>query len=123
MNIFYLGLLLLFVILGLFCFNIGQKRAYRIVLKSLLKGQINFVAQRIAWLNENRENITPGNFAKAYYSYETIGQLVAGWYRYFGGVRNDRELITLKDQIRQKLGDYLSTLELIGKERNIQVDS
>jgi hypothetical protein len=108
---FYLMLLILFAAFGAFCFNIGHRRAYRIVLKNLLRGQIIFLSQRKDYLIENREKMSQDEMNKALYSYETIGQLVIGWYKYFGIVRDDKELRSLKEQIKGSLGEYLAAIE------------
>jgi hypothetical protein len=113
MDKLYVSLLLIFAAFGAFCFNMGHRRAYKVVLKALLKGQIVFLTQRIAFFNENRETITQEELTKAYYSYETIGQLILGWYKYFSIVRDDKELHILKGKIRQMLEEYLSSIESI----------
>ncbi len=111
MNNLYISLLIVFAAFGAFCFNMGHKRAYRVVFKSLLRGQIGFLSQRSAYLAENRASITPEERAKARYSYETVGQLVIGWYKYFGMVRDDKELGALKAQVKAALERYLSSIE------------
>lgn len=96
MSTIYISLLIIFAVFGAFCFNMGHRRAYRLVLKGLLRGQIGFISQRIAVLKENREKISQEDLARSSFSYETIGQLVIGWYKYFRIVRDDRELKALK---------------------------
>jgi hypothetical protein len=108
---FYLMLLILCAAFGAFCFNMGHRRAYRIVLKNLLRGQINFLSQRRDYLIDNRGKLSQDDMDKALYSYETIGQLVIGWYRYFRIVRDDKELRFLKEQIKESLREYLAVLE------------
>jgi hypothetical protein len=107
----YISLLLIFAVFGAFCFNMGHKRAYRLVLKGLLRGQIAFLSQRVAALSGNSDGLSREERARALYSYETIGQLVLGWYRYFQAVRDDKELRALKGQIKRSLEEYLSTIE------------
>jgi hypothetical protein len=115
MNVFYISLAFVLLLFGASCFNMGQRRGYRVVLKALLKGQIVFLSQKTQSLRDNRGALTRQEFDKAYYSYETIGQLVAGWYRYFSGVWNDKELKALKAQIKKELEEYLELLESIGE--------
>jgi hypothetical protein len=107
----YISLLLIFAVFGAFCFNMGHRRAYRLVLKGLLQGQIAFLSQRIAALNEKSDGLSPDERARALCSYETIGQLVIGWYRYFRAVRDDRKLKELKAQIKRSLEEYLAAIE------------
>jgi len=121
MSVFYISLAFVLLLFGAFCFNMGQKRGYRVVLKSLLKGQIAFLSQKTQALRDDR-GLSKEEFQKAYYSYETIGQLVAGWYRYFSGVWNDKELKELKAQIKMALEDYLELLEGIGEARGFRID-
>jgi hypothetical protein len=40
LDIIYISLLVIFAAFGAFCFNAGHRRAYRAVLKDLLKGQL-----------------------------------------------------------------------------------
>jgi hypothetical protein len=94
----------------------GHRRAYRIVLKGLLNGQIGFISQRMAFLNENKEKLSQEDLSRASFSCETIGQLITGWYKYFKIVRDDRELMVLKRQIRQSLEEYLLLIEGLGKQ-------
>jgi hypothetical protein len=108
-------LLIIFAAFGAFCFNMGHRRAYRVVLKGLLKGQIGFLAQRSASLKENQGKLSEEEMAKAYYSYETVGQLVIGWYKYFGTIQDDKDLRILKDQIKKSLEEYLAVLEALSK--------
>jgi hypothetical protein len=122
MNVLYISLAFVLVLFGASCFNMGQRRGYRVVLKSLLKGQIHFLSQKTQTLRDNRGGLSRQEFDKAYYAYETIGQLVAGWYRYFSGMRSDRELKDLKAQIKKELEEYLELLESIGEARNFQID-
>jgi hypothetical protein len=110
----YISLLIIFAAFGAFCFNMGHRRAYRVVLKSLLKGQIDFLSGRISSLNEKGDGISQDGLSKAYYSYETIGQLVIAWYRYFALVRDDKELRTLKSLIKRRLEEYLVRIEAAG---------
>jgi hypothetical protein len=110
-NNLYISLLIVFAAFGAFCFNLGHKRAYRVVFKGLLKGQIGFLSQRSFYLTEHRAAITQEELAKAQYSYETIGQLVIGWHKYFGLVREDKELRVLKAGIKSALERYLSAIE------------
>lgn len=117
MSVFYISLAFVLLLFGASCFNMGQRRGYRVVLKSLLKGQIVFVSQKLESLRDNRGGLSREEFDKAYYSYETIGQLVVGWYRFFAGVRNDKELKALKAQIKKELEDYLELLESIRETR------
>jgi len=109
----YIPFLIIFAAFGAFCFNMGHRRAYRVVLKGLLKGQIGFVSQRTAFLKENKEKISHEDLTRATFSYETIGQLVIGWYKYFGIVRDDRELKELKEKIKASLEEYLSVIEAV----------
>jgi hypothetical protein len=111
----YIYLLLIFAAFGAFCFNMGHRRAYRLVLKALLKGQIAFLSKRLAVLEENRGKMSGEEIAKAQYSCETVGQLVLAWYRYFQMVRDDRELKRLKAQIKQALEAYLGSIEEAGR--------
>jgi len=111
MNVFYISLALVLLLFGASCFNMGQRRGYRVVFKSLLKGQIAFLGQKTQSLRDNRGSLSREELDKAYYSYETIGQLVSGWYRYFSGVWNDKELRALKAQIKEELEEYLELLE------------
>jgi hypothetical protein len=119
----YLSLLLLFAVFGAFCFNMGHKRAYKVVLKSLLRGQIDFAGKKIAALGQNRASLSAQDFSKAYFSYETVGQLVIGWYRYFAVVRNDKELRLLKARMKGRLEEYLAVLEEVGQERGFELDA
>jgi hypothetical protein len=123
MSVFYISLAFLLLVFGASCFNLGQRRGYRVTLKSLMKGQILFLSQRRQWLDDNRGCLTRQDFDKAYYSYETIGQLIAGWYRYFAGVRSDKELTALKARIKAELEDYLELLEGIGEVRGFNADA
>lgn len=113
----YLPLLLIFAVFGAFCLNLGHRRAFRLVLKALLKGQLAFMAQRAASLAGDGRQLSQEDITRAYCSYETIGQLVLGWYKYFGAVRDDKELRILKAQIREGLGDYLSAIEAAAATR------
>jgi hypothetical protein len=122
MEIFYISILLLFAVFGAFCFNAGHKRAYRVVLKALLKGQIDFVNKKMKWLEENQGSVTQTEFAKCCISYQSVGQLVLGWYRYFANVRNDSELRILKKTMTQTLEKYLAALETMGNEKNLTLD-
>lgn len=122
MSVFYICLAFLLLVFGAFCFNMGQRRGFRVTLKSLLKGQILFLSQRRQWLADNRGALTRQEFDKAYYSYETIGQLIAGWYRYFSGLRSDRELAALKARAKGELEGYLELLEAIGEARGFQAE-
>jgi|GEM_PF-3797382 len=116
MSSFYIALLVLFATFGAFCFNAGHRRAYRLVLKDLLKGQISFLSQRRSYLAENRGGLSREELDRALFSYETIGQLVLGWYKYFRIVRDDRELRALKEQVKAALAEYLSEIE--GADKN-----
>jgi hypothetical protein len=107
----YISILIIFAAFGAFCFNMGHRRAFRVVLKGLLRGQIAFLSQRTALLKERQEGLAQEDLAKAYFSYETIGQLVLGWYKYFLTVRDDKELKILKGQMKRSLEDYLSAIE------------
>jgi hypothetical protein len=111
MDKIFIPLLIIFAAFGAFCFNLGHRRAYRVVLKDLLKGQIGFLSDRVTFLGENRGIVSQEELNKAHNSYETIGQLVIGWYRYFKIVRDDNELMILKGRIRQLLGEYLALIE------------
>jgi hypothetical protein len=111
----YIYLLLIFAAFGAFCFNMGHRRAYSLTLKALLKGQIAFLSQRLASLEEHRGRMSDEEIARAQYSCETIGQLVLSWYRYFRTVREDKELRRLKAQIKQALEAYLASTEAAGK--------
>ena len=122
MSVFYLGLAFVLLLVGAFCFNMGQRRGFRVVLKSLLKGQIVFLSQKTQALRDDRGGLSREEFDKAYYSWETIGQLVAGWYRYFSGLWNDKELKALKAQIKTALEDYLELLESIEETKNYKID-
>jgi hypothetical protein len=104
-------LLLILAAFGAFCFNMGHRRAYRIVLKGLIKGQIGFLIQQKAFLNDNQGKLSQDMLNRALFSYETIGQLVIGWYKNFGVVRDDKELLALKLLIKNLLGEYLSAIE------------
>jgi len=104
---------------GAFCYNMGHRRAYRVVLKGLLKGQIEFLSHRIEFMNENREKLTSEDITKAYFSYETVGQLVIGWYKYFQIVRDDEELLILKARIKELLGNYLSIIEAVNSKKDL----
>jgi hypothetical protein len=108
----YIPLVIIFAAFGAFCFNMGHRRAYKVVLKSLLKGQIGFLSQRVALLTENKDTASQENLTRAFYSYESVGQLVIGWYKYFGMIRDDKELITLKRRIKELLEGYLSLIEI-----------
>ncbi len=119
MDKLYISLLLLFAVFGAFCFNAGHRRAYRIALKGLLKGQLDFLARRIAWLGENRAGVGREDFERSLFSYETVGQLALGWYRSFRGVRDDRELRALKAELKSKLAELLALLEAVGAERGL----
>ena len=116
----YISLLLIFAAFGAFCFNMGHKRAYRVVLKSLLKGQIDFLSQRIKSLNARVEDASQEGLSRAYYSYETIGQLVISWYRYFALVKDDKELRTLKGLLKRGLEEYLASIEAAGGVKNAE---
>lgn len=107
---FYIPLLIIFAVFGAFCFNMGHRRAYRIVLKGLLKGQIRFLSDRLAYLKESN-GVSHEELMRARFSCESIGEQVVGWYKYFRAVRDDRDLIALKGQIKELLRDYLSTIE------------
>jgi hypothetical protein len=107
----YIPLLLIFAVFGAFCFNMGHRRAYRLVLKGLLRGQIDFLSQRIASMNGRDGGLTREERAKALYSYETIGQLLIGWYGYFQAIGDDKELKALKGRIKRSLEEYLSAIE------------
>jgi len=111
MDVIYISLIVIFVAFGAFCFNLGHRRAYGVILKGLLRGQLEFLSRSIAALAGNRGKISQEELARTSFSYETIGQLVIGWYKYFGIVRDDRELRALKGRIKQSLEDYLSLIE------------
>ncbi len=119
MDKLYISLLLLFAVFGAFCFNAGHRRAYRIALKGLLKGQLDFLARRIAWLGENRGSVGREDFERSLFSYETVGQLALGWYRSFSGVRDDKELRAMKAAMKSRLAELLALLEAIGAERGL----
>jgi hypothetical protein len=106
-------LLIIFFGFGAFCFNMGHRRAYRIVLKGLLKGQIQFLSQRKSYLEGNRGKLSEEVLKKGFFSYETIGQQVIGWYKYFRAVRDDKELRSLKGQMKEYLEDFLALIESI----------
>jgi hypothetical protein len=118
----YIPLLLIFAAFGAFCFNMGHRRAYRIVLKGLLKGQVALLSQRASRLAERKGDISKEELAKESCSYEASGQLVIGWYKSFGMVRDDKELRMLKARVRQVLNDYLSSIEAAGKESSARTD-
>lgn len=122
MDKIYISLLLLFAVFGAFCFNAGHKRAHRVVLKALLLGQLDFVDQRISWLEANRGGVEQSDFTKCCISYHTVGRLVLGWYRYFANVRNDKELKSIKGRMTERLGKLLSILESVGSEKNLKLD-
>jgi hypothetical protein len=107
----YIPLLMVFAAFGAFCFNMGHRRAYRVVFKSLLKGQIAFLSERVAQLNANGDKATADELAKAAISYETIGRLVIGWHKSFAAVRDDKELRALKARIKAELERYLAAIE------------
>lgn len=111
----YILPLMIFAAFGALCFNMGQRRANKLVLKGLLRGQIEFLSQRRAALAANQDALTREELSKAYYSYETIGQLVIGWYRYFRLVGEDKELRLLKGRIKQLLEEYLTAIEAAGE--------
>lgn len=113
----YIPLLLVFAAFGAFCFNMGHRRAYRIVLKGLLKGQILLISDRSAYLKESK-NTSQEELVRARFSYEAIGQQVIGWYKYFRVVREDKELAALKGQIKGSLREYLSTIETTSIEKS-----
>ena len=45
MNTVYVRLLMILAAFGDFCFNLGHRRAFRLALKAMLKGQIDFLRQ------------------------------------------------------------------------------
>jgi hypothetical protein len=114
MDKLYISLLIIFAVFGAFCFNMGHRRAYKIVFKSLLKGQIAFLSDRVSFLGENQGRLSQEELTKALYSYKTIGRLVVGWYKYFRIVRDDKELKMLKRRTKELLEGYLSTIEAEG---------
>jgi len=118
----FIALLVIFAAFGAFCFNAGHNRAYRLVLKALLKGQIEFIEQKTKWLEEHRDTVSQSEFSRCYISYQTVGQLVLGWYRYFANVRNDKELKDLRNQIKEKLEAFLSKIEIVGNDRNLKLE-
>ncbi len=107
----YVPLLLIIAAFGAFCLNLGHRRALRLVFKALLKGQLAFMSQRAASLAGDDRRLSQEDVTRAYCSYETIGQLVLGWYKYFGTVRDDKELRILKERIKEGLGSYLAAIE------------
>jgi hypothetical protein len=111
MDKLYISLLIVFAAFGAFCFNMGHRRAFRVVFKGLLKGQIGFLRQQTRLLQESGEKMSSEEIARAFSSYETIGQLVLGWYKYFGAVRDDKELKTLKTHMKESLEGYLASIE------------
>jgi hypothetical protein len=115
-------LLVIFAAFGALCFNVGNNRAYRLVLKALLKGQIAYIDSKAAWLRANQDGLSAAEYSKSCLSYSTIGELVLGWYRYFARVRDDRELRDLKERIKTGLADYLSILESISREKRYELD-
>jgi hypothetical protein len=119
----YISLLIIFAAFGAFCFNMGHRRAYRVVLKALLKGQIEFLAQRTSFLTEKGEKASRDELAKAYVSYETIGHLILAWYKYFRIVRDDKELKALKVQIKRSLEEYLALIEAADTEEQSRVEN
>jgi hypothetical protein len=123
MATFYISLFVIFAAFGAFCFNIGNSRAYKLVLKALLKGQADFIDQRVEWLDQNQDAITQAEFTRTYVGYETIGRLVVGWYRYFASVRDDAELKALKIRMKESLERYLATLERIAAEKSFSVEA
>jgi hypothetical protein len=106
----YIPLLIIFAVFGAFCFNMGHRRAYRIVLKALLKGQIRFLSDRLAYLKEGK-GISREELMRARFSCETIGEQVVAWYKYFRALRDDKDLADIKGQIKELLRDYLSAIE------------
>jgi hypothetical protein len=115
-------LLVIFAAFGAFCFNVGNNRAYRLVLKALLKGQIAFIDTKAAWLRANQDSLSSAEFSKSCLSYSTIGELTLGWYRYFARVRDDRELKDLKARIKAGLAEYLALLEAIARDKRYELD-
>jgi hypothetical protein len=88
----------------------------------LLAGQVDFVDQRIRWLEDNKDGIAQSDFTKSCISYHTVGRLVLGWYRYFANVKNDKELKSLKGRMTENLERMLALLESIGNEKDLQLD-
>jgi hypothetical protein len=116
----YIPLLLIFAVFGAFCFNMGHRRAYRLVLKGLLRGQIDFLSQRTASLGAMDDGLSSEERTKALYSYETIGQLVIGWYKHFHAISDDKELRALKGRIKRSLEEYLAAIEAADVDQPLQ---
>jgi hypothetical protein len=107
----YISLLIIFAAFGAFCFNLGHRRAHRLVLKALLKGQLAFLAQHLSQLDGSGARLSQDEIEKAQYSGESIGQLVIGWYKYFSIIPDDKELRELKARIKKALEDYFERIE------------
>jgi hypothetical protein len=121
MDMIVISLLVIFAAFGAFCFNAGHNRAYRVVLKALIAGQVEFIDQKARWIEENRGRLSQADFTRCAISYQTVGQLLLGWYRYFAKVREDKELKEAKLRAKESLGAYLTVLERVAIERELEL--